>query len=209
MVGRNDKKQVEEVRRLISKKYYFSNVTQCDGLTVPTLEKSVGVETHDAAETQWGRYADGPAVEHGGESAFYAHAIDRIQMPERRRFASTEAYYQALFHEGIHSTGAKKRLNRSTLTQAGRFGDANYSQEELVAEMGGAMLLAHAGLEPTYANSAAYLRGWLKSLNDDKRLVVVAAQSAAKATRYALGKRPPEASGARSAALHAGSTSEA
>ncbi|MEA3199375.1 MAG: hypothetical protein QOE90_803 [Thermoplasmata archaeon] len=115
-------------------------------------------------------------------------------MPPREWFESTEAYYQVLFHEAIHSTGAKQRLNRTTLTQLGAFGSPNYSQEELVAEMGGAMLLAHAGLEPGYANSAAYLKGWLRALQDDPRLVVVAAQVAEKAARYVLGERatPPE-----------------
>lgn len=41
------------------------------------------------------------------------------------------------------------------------------------------------------ANTGAYLRGWLGALNDDKRLVVVAAQQAEKAARYVLGERAP------------------
>lgn len=146
---------------------------------------------HAEAEAVWGGYAERPGLVHTGSQAFYSHAMDMIAMPPKASFEGTSAYYQVLFHEAIHSTGAKKRLNRSTLTQAGKFGDANYSQEELVAEMGGAMLLARAGLEPAYANSAAYIRGWLKALNDDKRLVVVAAQQAEKAARYVLGERAP------------------
>jgi antirestriction protein ArdC len=57
------------------------------------------------------------------------------------------------------------------------------------------MLLARAGLDPWYENSAAYLRGWLKALSDDQRLAVVAAQAAEKAARYVLAEQE-ERSGA-------------
>jgi antirestriction protein ArdC len=49
-------------------------------------------------------------------------------------------------------------------------------------------------MEPAYANSAAYLHGWLKALQDDQRLVVVAAQTAEKAARYVLGEKLPATS---------------
>jgi antirestriction protein ArdC len=176
----------EEQRRLVFKKYYVWNVEQVDGLALPEFPTPSGAESHRGADKLWEGYAEKPALFHGGNAAFYSAAADAIQMPPRASFESTAAYYQVLFHESVHSTGARHRLNRSTLTQAGRFGDANYSQEELVAEMGGAMLLARAGMEPGYANSAAYLRGWLKALQDDQRLVVVAAQTAEKAARFIL-----------------------
>lgn len=186
-VRRLDNGEMEETRRLVFKKYYVWNVEQLEGVVLPDLPKPLGAGTHEGAEQIWKGYAGGPSLEHGGDRAYYAPALDAIQMPPRERFESTAAYYQVLFHEAIHSTGAKGRLSRSTLTQASFFGDANYSQEELVAEMGGAMLLARAGLEPSYQNSGAYLRGWLKALRGDKRLVVVAAQAAEKAARYVLG----------------------
>ena len=193
-IRKNDLGEEEKVRRLVFKKYYVWNVEQVDGLVLPEIPKPAGAATHEDAERVWGSYVDAPGLVHTGTQAFYAHAMDMIAMPPKATFESTNAYYQVLFHEAIHSTGAKKRLNRSTLTQAGKFGDANYSQEELVAEMGGAMLLARAGLEPAYENSGAYLRGWLTALNDDKRLVVVAAQAAEKAARYVLGERAEPAS---------------
>ena len=187
-VRKLDDGEEEERRRLVFKKYYVWNVEQIDGLVLPE-PKAVGAASHEGAETVWEGYADKPLLSHGGSAAFYSPALDAIQLPPRATFEGTGAYYQVLFHEAIHSTGAKTRLNRSTVTQAGRFGDANYTQEELVAEMGGAMLLAQAGLEPAYENSAAYLRGWLKALDEDKRLVVVAAQAAEKAARYVIGER--------------------
>ena len=39
-----------------------------------------------------------------------------------------------------HARGIPTRLNRSSLTDFERFGDQNYSREELVAEMGAAFL---------------------------------------------------------------------
>jgi antirestriction protein ArdC len=125
----------EEQRRLVFKKYYVWNVEQVDGLVLPELPKPAGAASHDEADRLWESYHERPSLHHGGSAAFYTAALDAIQMPHRAAFESTAAYYQVLFHEAIHSTGAKHRLNRATLTQAGRFGDANYSQEELVAEM--------------------------------------------------------------------------
>jgi len=194
-VKKNDAGEDEQVRRLVFKKYYAWNVEQVDGIILPEMSKASGAATHEGADAIWEAYPERPGLFHGGSAAFYTAGLDAIQMPPRASFDGTGAYYQVLFHESIHSTGAKHRLNRSTLMQAGKFGDANYNQEELVAEMGGAMLLARSGLEPAYENSAAYLRGWLKALNDDRRLVVMAAQQAEKAARYVLGdreKRPSE-----------------
>jgi len=78
-------------------------------------------------------------------------------MPARHRFVDAPHYYSALFHELIHSTGHKSRLNR---TFGARFGDELYSKEELVAEMGAAFLCAIAGIanEHTDRNTTAYLQ---------------------------------------------------
>ncbi len=56
------------------------------------------------------------------------------------------------------------------------FGSHEYSQEELVAEMGAAFLCGQCGIEQaTLSNSAAYIQGWLKKLKGDHKLVVIAA----------------------------------
>ena len=46
------------------------------------------------------------------------------------------------------------------------------SKEELIAELGAAFLVNHAGLETnsSFRNSAGYIQSWLKALKDDKRL---------------------------------------
>ena len=87
-----------------------------------------------------------------------------------------------------HSTGHKTRLDRHDL-EAGvsHFGSENYSKEELIAEFGGAFLCAHAGINNTLDNSAAYIAGWIKALTGDNKLAITAASAAQKAADYVLG----------------------
>lgn len=84
-------------------------------------------------------------------------------MPERERFQSPEAYYAVRFHELVHSTGHASRRARFTAdSPPPPFGSADYSREELVAEMGAAFLCARTRIgSATIDNAAAYLCGWL------------------------------------------------
>jgi antirestriction protein ArdC len=68
-------------------------------------------------------------------------------------------------------------------------GSESYSREELIAEMGSAMLCGVAGIEQsTVANSAAYLKAWIARLKSDSKLVVSAASAAQKAADYIRGE---------------------
>ena len=99
-------------------------------------------------------------------------------------------YYATLFHELTHSTGHKSRLGRLEGKRV-NFGSGEYSREELVAEMGAAFLCGSAGLsERTVDNSAAYLQGWLKALDNDRSLIITAAAQAQKAADYILNYQP-------------------
>ncbi len=67
------------------------------------------------------------------------------------------------------------------------FGKELYSKEELTAELAAAFLCAVAGIEQqTIINSAAYIQGWLKTLQNDKRLILKAASLAQAAVNYIL-----------------------
>ena len=100
-----------------------------------------------------------------GESAYYSPANDSIHMPSFSKFKSGSAFYSVLGHERAHWSGAPTRLNRDL---TGRFGDAKYAMEELIAEISSAMLCAHLqlSLEPR-ADHAPYLQNWLKVLRND------------------------------------------
>lgn len=121
-----------------------------------------------------------------GDRAFYRPSTDSITLPLQAQFKDTSEYYSTLFHELTHSTGHASRLNRLTKTAA--FGSDEYSKEELVAEIGAAALLNHAGLETSSSlnNSAAYIKSWLKALQEDKRLIVSASGKAEKAVNLIL-----------------------
>lgn len=121
------------------------------------------------------------------DRAFYSPARDFIQIPPLKNFRSSNNYYGVLFHEITHSTGTKERLNRF-VDGPQPFGSNDYSKEELVAEMGSAMMLAELGLETktTHTNNAAYIQNWLQALKGDANLVVGAASKAEKAVRFIL-----------------------
>ena len=119
--------------------------------------------------------------------AYYRPATDEIMMPHIWQFQNAESYYAALFHESGHSTGAEKRLNRK---MGGRFGDEEYSAEELVAEITSAVLCNHFGIDTAkiQRNTAAYIQNWLTVLKNDTKMVVSAAGKAEKAVKYILGE---------------------
>jgi len=53
--------------------------------------------------------------------------------------------------------------------------------------MGAAFLSGNAGIhQKTIDNSAAYIKGWLSALKGDRKLLVIAAAQAQKATDYIL-----------------------
>jgi antirestriction protein ArdC len=113
-------------------------------------------------------------------------------MPNPKSFVNSEAYFSVLYHEAIHATGHRKRLNRHEKLSNLNFNDS-YSVEELVAEMGAAYLCEICGIEnATIDNSAAYIQGWLKKLKSDKKFIVSASGLAQKAVDYILEnqKRP-------------------
>ena len=95
-----------------------------------------------------------------------------------------------MFHELSHASGHASRVGRKGILEPSYFGSHEYSKEELVAEMGAAFLCGHAGIEQrTIENSAAYLKGWLKSLKNDRTLLIQAAAQAQKASDYILDRK--------------------
>lgn len=119
--------------------------------------------------------------------AYYSPSSDSITLPHISQFVKTAEYYSTAFHEVTHSTGHPTRLNRFDIG-SGRFGDEDYSREELVAEIGAAAILHELGIETdsSFKNSAAYLQSWLRALKNDKRMIVTAATRADKAARLIL-----------------------
>ncbi len=125
-----------------------------------------------------------PVVLHGNYNPCYVPASDEIRMPDIEKFKSSEAYYSALYHEGIHSTGAKKRLDR--IKSDHFLNEHAYSREELVAELGSAFLCNIAGIDHNIENTAAYLKSWLTVLENNPSWITWAASRAQKACEYII-----------------------
>lgn len=185
--------ETDEVERLpLLKHYRVFHVSQCDlpDGKVPVIEPSEETEfvPIEACERVVSEMPNAPTIEVGGGRACYQPGEDRVRMPKREAFARVEDYYATLFHELVHATGHTSRLNREGIRELSRFGSKNYSQEELVAEVGAAFLCGHCGIAiATIENTASYIDGWLKKLRRDKKLVVQAAAQAQKAADHVLG----------------------
>lgn len=181
-----DKDTGDEEKRFVLKYYTVFNSLQCEDITTPTLDTPAHHFTPiEICEKLVGNMPQKPAILHGSSQAFYRPSQDAVHMPDPTAFERREAYYSTLFHELTHSTGHADRLNRATLKDMVRFGDANYSKEELVAEMGATYLCGVCGIEnATITNSAAYLNGWLSALRHDNKLLIQAAAQAQKAADF-------------------------
>ena len=125
--------------------------------------------------------------------AYYSPAHDKVVVPMKKQFKSLEEYYSTTFHELTHSTLLAKRCNRTENGNiTARFGSKVYSKEELVAEIGSAMLCTIAGIstKDVFDNSVAYIKGWIKSLENDNKMIVWAASRAEKAALYIQNLNP-------------------
>lgn len=127
----------------------------------------------------------GADIRHGGLKAFYHRKEDYIQIPCPEDFKATKTasasdnYYSTIMHELTHHSGAPHRLDR---TKGKTFGDDDYIFEELVAELGSAMLCCMTGISSQpRADHAQYIDSWLEEMKGDKSFIFKAASQAQKA----------------------------
>lgn len=123
-------------------------------------------------------------VKKGSDRAYYVE--NRVVVPDKSQFSSLSEYYSTIFHELVHSTGHKDRLNRNLHFQTK--GDISYSKEELVAEIGSNFILSKLGMleNNVSINSINYLHNWLNAISNDVTLITIAAQQAEKAANLIL-----------------------
>lgn len=124
--------------------------------------------------------------------AYYSPHDDLVVVPMMNQYKTASEYYSTTFHEFIHSTMTESRCDRKPEAGYTFFGSKDYSREELVAEIGSAMLCSNFGIdnESTFENSVAYLQNWIQSLMNNPKMIVWAAGRAEKAARYFLGEKP-------------------
>jgi len=184
-------KDTGKIEKVPFLRYYnvFEINTQCEGLE--SKRKDVESFNHNPiedAESLIKGFKDCPSISFKPGSAYYVPTTDSISVPAISEYKISEEYYSTLFHECIHSTGHKNRLNREGITKIASFGSETYSKEELVAELGASMLCGVCKIDNnTIDNSASYIKSWLRKLKEDSKLIVTAAAQAQKAADYIQG----------------------
>lgn len=170
--------------------YNVFNFQQCEGLKISpkAAKKRSERDKIDSAEQIIERMPQRPPIKHGGDRAFYSISSDSIQVPYRTQFEGDQQFYSVNFHEMVHSTGHKSRIDRDL---SGSFGSKPYAFEELIAELGASYLCGHSGiLYFTMKNSAAYIADWSTKLKDemskDPKFFLRASSQAQKAADFIL-----------------------
>lgn len=120
--------------------------------------------------------------------AYYSLLEDMVVVPMLSQYRIPEEYYSTTFHELTHSTIPESRCDRKAENARTFFGNEEYSREELVAEIGSAMLCNRLGIESARAfkNSVAYIKSWLGALKNDPKMIIWAAGRAEKAAKFIL-----------------------
>jgi antirestriction protein ArdC len=185
--------QAEKEKLIPLLRYYnVFNISQTEGID-PKKIPSTDAFDHDfnpvtAAESLINNWTDCPKIELGKDSAYYDPLHDKVCIPDPQTFFEDQLYYSTLFHELVHSTGHNKRLGRHERIKDHKFGSKDYSQEELVAEMGAAYLCGISDIQrKTIENNAAYIKSWIRTFKDDPKVLIMAAAQAQKAVDYILG----------------------
>ena len=96
--------------------------------------------------------------------AFYAPALDYIQVPRPEEYYEPINWHRTALHELGHWSGAAHRLGRDL---SGGYGSKNYAREELVAEMTAAFTCATLGITPTVRH-ADYIGSWLPDMHHSR-----------------------------------------
>lgn len=184
----NEDGEKEEKKIPMLRYYNVFHISQVDGVELKE-EELPEVEPIESAEKIKRDYVEREHIkilEYATNEAFYSPFGDFIQVSERGQYKDVNEFYSTLYHEMVHSTGHKSRLNR--LEKNAHFGNEVYSKEELVAELGSASIMNMLGLETkkTIRNSAAYIQSWIKVFKNDPRFIVSAAGKAEKAVKFIL-----------------------
>jgi len=164
--------------------YRVFNIEDTD-LPVPNKDQEKP-QVLTSAQDVWESWDGRPGLKKANK-CFYFPLFDYIGMVPIEDFDTPEHHSAVWFHEMIHATGHSSRLDRLTSSPAA-FGSEDYSKEELVAEIGSAILLSKTDITIDWENTSAYIKGWLSKLRNDKNIIFQAASKADKAVSLILGE---------------------
>jgi antirestriction protein ArdC len=180
----------EASKRMFARYSHVFNADQVEGYEPPApIVASSPLERISNADAFL--ESTGADIRYGGNRALYQRDEDFIALPDPQAFIDTPTstaqanFYATALHELTHWTGASHRLDR---IKAKRFDDKDCAFEELVAELGAAMLCASLGIvNDPRPDHAQYIDNWLHALKSDKKYIFQAASQAQKAADYLHG----------------------
>lgn len=165
------------------------NVSHMEGIDLPPRPEPAFTDVPHAIAHMEDQYPNPPKIKHEPTAqACYSPLFDTVYLPMQTQFTSISGYAETKAHELVHSTGHSTRL--------ARFGDNDdphqqYAREELVAEIGAAILMQRIGIDPDMPRMADYVRGWGSRIKDDPKMLISAANKADKAVNMVLGIEAP------------------
>lgn len=184
----NDQKDIKDYE--IKPKYYtVFNGSQIEGIEkLQPKYKLNEIEKEEVIE----KISKGMGVDivekEGNDGAYYDILSDKITIPHRQQFKSREHYTATVLHELSHATGSENRLNRDI---ENKFGSKKYGFEELVAEISSCFMSEYIPgslNEDIFNNHKAYIKSWIKSIREDKKVLFKAIKEADKASEYMIEK---------------------
>ncbi len=175
---------IKELVKLERPRAFYANVfnaEQIDGLPPLNIKAPDWNPLERAEQILQASHA---VIKHGElDRAFYRPTTDRIHLPHKNQFSTSDGYYSVALHELGHWTGHESRLNRDL---SNPFGSEAYAKEELRAEIA-SMLLGHElGIGHDPGQHAAYVDHWIKALQEDPKEIFRAAADAEKIQDYVL-----------------------
>lgn len=115
------------------------------------------------------------------DRAFYRLSTDSIHLPPKEQFKSAANYYATALHELGHWSGHPSRLNRDL---SHPFGSDAYAKEELRAEIASMLLGAELGIGHDPSKHTAYIKSWIRVLEDEPLEIFRASADAEKIVNH-------------------------
>ena len=178
--GKEVEKEVKLDKPLVNYFYVF-NAEQIENIPKLEIKNFTKDETNEIVQ-DFINSSECTIKEVAQDKAYYNPGKDEIVLPLRESFKSSQDFLKTTFHEMVHSTGHKDRLNRDL---SGGFGSEKYAKEELVAELGSVFLQSKLGIKVEgehFDNHSAYLKSWISILKNDSNELFRAAAQAEKAS---------------------------
>ena len=172
VVVEDEDDELVEKKIPFAKYYRVHNADQVDGWEPDSVVDMDETEVIDCADSFFANLKIPTQIVDNGRAS-YSPEEDMVTLPPRSAFKATKTssvtqnYYGVKAHEYIHATGHKTRCDRKM---------PSYAIEELVAEIGSAMLCGQLGISMTVRDDhVAYIKSWLKALQNNKQLIFTAA----------------------------------